>query len=89
MVCVLVKSKIKNVNRLSTGQLNINSLANKFDQLKMITGNIIDILIITETKIHLSFPNSEFIIDGFSMPFRLDRNWFGGLRCGLCSGENS
>ena len=89
MICVLVKSKSKNVNRLSTGQLNINLLANKFDQLKMIIGNIIDILIITETKIYSSFPDCEFIIDWFSMSFRLDRNWFVGWGCGLCSGENS
>ena len=33
---------------------------------------------ITETKIDDSFPASQFEIDGFSTPFRLDRNKNGG-----------
>ena len=37
-----------------------------------------DVLIITETQIGLSFPNSQFMIEVFSMPCRLDKNWFGG-----------
>ena len=44
----------------------------------MIIGNNVNILIITETKIDSSFPNSQFMIEGFSMPFRLDGNRFGG-----------
>ena len=46
--------------------------------MKSIIGKNIDILVITETKIDPSFPNSQFQIDGFSMPFRFDRNRFGG-----------
>ena len=38
----------------------------------------IDILMITEIKIDSSFPNARFIIEGFSMAFRLDSNRFGG-----------
>ena len=38
----------------------------------------IDILIITETKLDDPFPVSQFEIDGFSTPFRLDRNKNGG-----------
>ena len=45
------------------GHLNTKSLPNNFDQLKMIIGNNVDILIITETKIDLSFPNSQFIVN--------------------------
>ena len=63
--------------------LNINPLASKFDQLKLIIGNNIDILIITETKTDSSFLNSQFMIEGFSMPFSLDRPRFGGGREGL------
>ena len=40
-------------------------------------GNI-DILIITETKLHTSFPRGQFFLHGYSEPFRLDRNQFGG-----------
>ena len=33
---------------------------------------------ISETKIDESFPPSQFMIDGFSMPYRRDRNAHGG-----------
>ena len=33
---------------------------------------------ISETKIDESFPNSQFLIDNFSLPYRLDRNSNGG-----------
>ena len=45
----LSKLKTKNVKRLITRHLTINSLPNKFDRLKMIIGNNNDILIVTET----------------------------------------
>ena len=38
----------------------------------------IDILMITETKLDDSFPASQFLIQGFCTPFRLDRNENGG-----------
>ena len=33
---------------------------------------------VSETKIYSSFPQSQFAIDGYSSPFRLDRNCHGG-----------
>ena len=36
-----------------------------------------DILVRTETKLDSSFPESQFIIDGFRQPYRLDRNKHG------------
>ena len=60
------------------GYLNINSIVGKFDHFKVLIENNIDILVLTETKIDASFPNAQFRIDGFSAPFRLDRNRFGG-----------
>ena len=56
----------------------MNPLSGKFDQLKVVIKNNIDILIVTETKIDLSFSNSQFMTEGFSMPFRFDRNRSGG-----------
>ena len=44
------------------------------DQIK---GNI-DVLLVSETKIDDSFPIGNFLIDGFSTPYRLDRNSNGG-----------
>ena len=74
----LTKLQLKNINRLDIGHLNINSLPSKFGQLKLIIEKNIDILVITETKIDSSFRSSHFIIEGFSMPFRCDRNRLGG-----------
>ena len=42
---ILNKSKFKNVNRLVIKHLNINSLPDKFDQLKVEIENNIEILI--------------------------------------------
>ena len=66
----LLKSiKISNINRLTIAQLNINSLRNKIESLKLLmTGNI-DILIITATKLDETFPKQQFWIDGYSPPF--------------------
>ena len=67
-----------NLNRIVVARLNINSLRNKFDYLiKQITGNI-GILMISETKLDSSFPTGQFLINGYSEPFRIDRNSQGG-----------
>ena len=59
-------------------QININSIRNKFETLVSLVTSDIDILMISETKIDESFPLSQFMIDGFSMPYRRDRNAHGG-----------
>ena len=70
--------RLKNINKLVISHLNINSLSNKFNQLKLIIKNKVDILVITETKLDSSFPDSQLKIDGFRLPYRLDRNKHGG-----------
>ena len=75
---LLKNIRVKNVNRITIGSLNINSISSKFDQLKEIIGNHLDILTIQETKIDSSFPEDQFLIDGYSKPYRLDRNRNGG-----------
>ena len=75
---ILQDIRIKNVNRLIIGNLNINSIPNKFDQLKAVIPGYIDILVLVETKVDVSFPESQFIIEGYSIPYRLDRNRNGG-----------
>ena len=37
-----------------------------------------DVIIVTEIKLDDSFPNAQFCIDGFSIPYRLDRDRNGG-----------
>ena len=43
-----------------------------------VIGNNTDVLIISETKLDASFPSSQFILDGFTPPYRLDRTQHGG-----------
>ena len=75
---VPIKLKLENESRLFRGHLNINSLAGKFDQLKLLIKNNIIILVLTETKYNSSFPDVQVRIEIFSIPFRLDRHRFGG-----------
>ena len=79
------------------GQLNINSLRNKFDSLVQQASGNIDILMVSETKFDNSFPVNQFLMDGYTPPFRLDRdNNRGGITlfvregipCKLLSVEN-
>ena len=55
-------------------QLNINSIRNKFDQLVNIIQGNVDILVIIETKLDSTFPVSQILIGGFSVPYRLNKN---------------
>ena len=60
--------EVKNINHLITGQLKINSLRNKFEQLSgMINGNI-DIFMISETKADETFPAAQLSLQGFCDP---------------------
>ena len=70
--------KIKNSNRLVFGNLNINTINNKFEQLKHIIKNNVNVLVVTETKLDSSFPFGQFSIDRFARPFRRDGNKNGG-----------
>ena len=72
------KLRASNPNRPIIGHININFLDSKFESLKELIKDKIDILVVTETKIDESFTTSQFQIDGFSCPFRLDRNKSGG-----------
>ena len=70
--------KSKHPYKIIVGNLNINSIKNKFSQLQTLIQGKLDILVITETKIDNSFPESQFVMDGFEKPFRNDRNSKGG-----------
>ena len=65
--------KTKNVNRLIFGQININSIRNKFELLFSLVSNNIDVLLISETKTDNTFLVSQFCVPGYLAPFRLDR----------------
>ena len=75
---VLTSLRKDNVDRLIFAHLNINSIRNKFENLSQLIRSKIDVLLISETKIDDSFPKGQFLMDGFSAPYRLDRNCQGG-----------
>ena len=75
---VLKGIRKSNVNKLVFGQLNINSLRNKFAMLSELIKGFVDVFMISETKLDDSFPEGQFFIDGFHTPFRYDRNGNGG-----------
>ena len=60
------------------GQLNINSIRNKFDALCRIFKQKFDILLVSKTKIDDTFPLAQFCVEGYSTPYRLDRTRKGG-----------
>ena len=71
--------RINNPSRIIFGQININSIRNKFAQLIYIVSNEIDILMVSETKLDDTFPTSQFLMQGYSTPFRKDRTSKGGV----------
>ena len=74
----LNRIRVKNVNKILIGHLNINSIRNKFDLFVDLVKDKLDIMLISETKIDSTFPKSQFEIQGYSPPHRLDRNAHGG-----------
>ena len=68
----------KNNDRLIIGHLNINFIENKFDALVSLVKDKLDILMVSETKIDGSFPENQFLIEGYTKPFWWDRNSHGG-----------
>ena len=74
----LKKLRLNNIGRLTIGYLNINSIRNKFDALKEIVSQNLDILMVAETKIDDPFPREKFHFEGYADPLRLDRNCEGG-----------
>ena len=51
--------RLSNVNRVVIGNLNINSLPNKFNQLKELVLKYVDILVLTDTKLSDSLGLTE------------------------------
>ena len=51
---------------LVIGHLNINSLRNKLNNLKLLIKNSLDVFMISEAKLDETFPDSQFLMDGFT-----------------------
>ena len=68
----------QNPYRVIIGHINKHSIRNKFESLVKYVRNNLDILMVSKTKINDTFPQSQFLIDGFLKPYRLDRTAKGG-----------
>ena len=64
--------RIHNHSNITLSYLNINSIRKKFDDLKLIVNENVDILCLAETKIDESFPTAQFLLPGCHKPYRLD-----------------
>ena len=69
----LKKLRVSNPKRVILGHLNINSIPNKFDGIMSIVRTHLDVFLISETKIDVSFPDTQFSLEGYSNPHRKDR----------------
>ena len=75
---LLQKLKAKNSDRPVIAHININFLNPKYEPLKDIIKDNVDILLVSETKLDDTFPDGQFFIEGYKEPIRLDRNKNGG-----------
>ena len=57
----LKEMKVQSSDKLILGHLSINSIQTKFEALKFIIDNNIDIFLISETKLDDSFPTDQFL----------------------------
>ena len=59
--------------------MNINSIRNKFANLREIIDGNVDVLYVAETKIDSSFPTGQFSLEGYHSLYRIDvsnkRGW--------------
>ena len=65
---------MKSPSKIIIGHLKISSIRNNFDIMKPVLLDDIDISMATKTKLDDFFPASQFNVEGFRTPFRLDRN---------------
>ena len=65
-------------NKIIVGNLNINSLRNKFEALLCIINRNLDIILLLETKLDDSFSSAQFMLKNFGVPYRFNRNSNGG-----------
>ena len=64
--------RLKHSKTIIVGYININSIRNKFSDFSIMIKDLLDIIIIAETKLDDTFPKGQFLIEGFKQPYRLD-----------------
>ena len=68
----------ENPHRIIICHINMNLIKNKFESFLKYVDNNLYILIVSETKIDDIFPESQFLMETFATPYRLDRTANGG-----------
>ena len=66
---ILKNIRVENLKNIIIGQLNINSLRNKIQDLPELMKGNLDIVVLTETKLDSTFPEKQFLIPGYKKPF--------------------
>lgn len=72
LIAELESLRIQNHGNTIFSYLKINSVRNKFGNLKLITGEYFDILCAAEIKIDKSSQTAQFDLSGYQKPYRLD-----------------
>ena len=76
---MLQDDRLKLLHNPLIAYLNINSLRNKVNDLGEILKDLpLDYMVISETKLDESFPNSQFKLNGYEVRARRDRHKHGG-----------
>ena len=71
-ILVLKNLHVSYPNNIIIGHLNINFIRNKFEMLSLSVAQYVDILMLSKTKLDSTFLSIQFLINGFSVPHRLD-----------------
>ena len=75
---LLLQERQEHFNQILMFHLYINSLQNKFDDLKLLNDEMkSQIIFLSEKKIDISHPNSQFTLTGYNM-YQKDREKGGG-----------
>ena len=74
------EDRLKHHKNPLIGYVNINSLRNKFTDLRGIMKTLsLDYLVLSETKIYESFPTAQFNVENYEIRARRDRDKHGGV----------
>lgn len=66
------------INRIKKRQINIDSIPSRFEQLVPTVTEHLVVLLVAETNIDCSFPDTRFPINDYTSPCRADKNNQGG-----------
>ena len=69
---ILKGLRLSNPKNVILSYLNVNSIRNKFENLREIIKQNVDVLAVAETKIEASFPSAQYFFEEYHSPYRLD-----------------